>query len=141
MDKVFVQWSDALSVGNLTIDGQHKNLIDLLNNLYTAAVELRGQKAILESLTAMGLYTQVHFTFEEALLEKCGYADIKRHRAEHLAFIEYVDQGKRRLESNDFVSSVELIKYLKEWLVHHIMVVDRQFGDVLSACVEKMGNT
>lgn len=134
MNKVLIAWSDALSVGVGIIDDQHKKLVGMLNELYAASVELRGQKEILAILSAMGAYTQEHFSTEEGLMDSCGYDDAKLHKAEHLAFIEYVGSTLKRLELNDFVSSVELISYLRDWLTNHILNVDKKYGACLLQC-------
>ncbi len=84
----------------------------------------------------MAAYTQEHFTFEEERMTTCGYADAPRHKAEHLSFIEYVERTLKRLEMEDFVSSVELITYLKDWLKNHIMNVDKLYGACLASCDE-----
>ena len=140
MDKILISWTNDLSVGFAAIDEQHKKLVGMLNELYTAALELRGQKAILSILASMGAYTQEHFTYEEKQMDRCGYSDGKRHKAEHIAFIEYVEKTMKRLEMNDFVSSIELITYLRDWLTNHILTVDKQYGACLASCDAAAGH-
>lgn len=134
MKKLLLEWDDSLSVGIGSIDHQHRKFLSLLNDLYDAALQLKGQDEILSILRRMGEYTKEHFSYEEGLMVECDYPDYQRHLAEHISFIEFVEKTTKRLEMEDFISSIELITYLRDWLTNHIINVDKHYGGHLIAC-------
>lgn len=122
-----VTWTAALSVGIPSVDTQHQKLVSLLNDLYAAVVALRGQDQVAAALTAMTAYSREHFSFEERWMAQAAYPEEKMHRAAHIAFVEYADRAERKLRGGEFVSSVELLAFLQDWLTNHIMNVDRRY--------------
>jgi hemerythrin len=126
-----VTWTEALSVGIPSVDTQHKKLVALLNDLYAAVVALRGQQEIAGALEAMTAYSREHFSFEEQWMAQAAYPEEKMHRAAHLQFVEFADRSERKLRGGEFVSSVELLASLQDWLTNHIMNVDRRYGACL----------
>jgi len=131
-----ITWTDALSVGVTSIDTQHQKLVSMLNDLYAAVVALRGQSEIVAILSSMVAYSQEHFTFEKSEMVRCRYPEEKLHRAEHHAFIAFAEQTEAKMKAGEFVSSVELLGYLRDWLTNHIQNVDKKYGSCLQACVE-----
>lgn len=129
-----IDWSDALSLGVPGIDAQHQRLVSMLNDLYAAVLALRGQSEITAILSSMVAYSQEHFTFEESEMARCRYAEEKLHRAEHHAFIEFAEKTEARMKAGEFVSSVELLGYLRDWLTNHIQSVDRKYCSALRTC-------
>ncbi len=129
MGNEIIEWSSAFEIGIDSVDKQHSKLVSLLNDVYIAAVELRGQEAILKVLRGMAEYTKEHFSFEEGLMKESNYPELKAHMAMHLAFVEFVEKTIKRFEMDDFVSSVELITFLFDWLKNHILNADKQFSN------------
>jgi hemerythrin len=130
-----VTWTDALSVGIASIDTQHKKLVGMLNELYEAVVALRGQNELTAILSGMIAYSQEHFTYEEQEMVRCEYPETKLHQAAHHAFIEFAERTEKKMRNGEFVSSVELLAYLRDWLTNHIKTVDKKYGACLGAYV------
>ncbi len=129
MSKGIIEWSSALELGIDSVDEQHAKLVSLLNEAYDATVSLSGQEEILNILKRMNEYTKFHFSSEEELMKESGYPDLKSHMVKHLAFVEYVEKTMKRFEMEDFISSVELITYLFDWLKEHILGADKKFSE------------
>ena len=129
-----VTWTEALSVGIPGIDAQHRNLVSMLNDVYEAVVALRGQGELAGILASMIAYAHEHFTYEEKEMNRCNYPEEKLHQAAHHAFISFAERTEKKMRGGEFVSSVELLAFLRDWLTNHILTVDKKYGACLGAC-------
>lgn len=123
-----IEWDDAMSVGIGSINEEHKKLIDFINRL-DEAMKNGSSKAILgEVLSDLMAHASYHFSHEEELFMKTSYPDKDRHREIHsrllLGLLDI--QSKYRLGMLDQLP-VELMVFLKEWLVDHIQGVDMKY--------------
>lgn len=131
-----IAWNAAFSVGDEQMDGQHRKLIGIINQLAgcyalwstsgskTGRTEAR--KAFHQALTAMFDYTQTHFTAEEEHMRQIGFAGIVEHQSEHASFIEKL--GEFSLLAAEGEGDMQAVhRYLKTWLFNHILKSDMQY--------------
>lgn len=131
-----IAWNVAFSVGDQQMDGQHRKLIGIINQLAdcyalwcssgskTGRVEAR--KSFHQALTAMFDYTQTHFAAEEAHMRQIGFAGIVEHQSEHASFIEKLGEFSHlAAEGEGDMQAVH--RYLKTWLFNHILKSDMQY--------------
>lgn len=132
-DKVFFEWSNAMSVGIAEIDEQHKTLVDILNRLFHAVVQRESNEITIEILDTLVDYTKTHFGLEEKLLRDAGYdeAEFNAHQREHHAFIEKVGAAANKHLVEGKSVSFEIINFLKHWLQDHILVTDMKYATAL----------
>lgn len=120
-----IEWSSALSIGVTLIDEEHQKLIGYLNRLSDAMAEGQEKKIMTETVADLMAYTNYHFNHEEDLFSSTAYPSIDRHKAEHSRLLKrlFDIQGKLRLGQAEDVS-LELLIFLKEWLLQHIQETD-----------------
>jgi hemerythrin len=82
-------WSNDLNTGVEVIDGQHKRIVEFINQLGLAA-KSEDQAAIGEIIEGMVDYTLSHFAFEESLMEDAGYEFLRAHKKVHELFVKRV---------------------------------------------------
>ncbi len=121
----FVSWKDEYGVGVVSVDQQHQKLFSLLNaleaHLHGGAPKMDVDRAVAE----LEQYYRYHFTDEERMLGMLGTAPSADHRKQHAWFIaEVAKAGLDRVEGKD-VNPLDLVEFLRDWLVNHILVVDR----------------
>ena len=76
-------------------------------------------------------YTVAHFAAEEAYMQSIGYPELDTHKNAHRDFVDRVAREKQHaIETSAF--SLDLIHYLREWLVNHIRVTDKRYADYTS---------
>lgn len=121
-------WSPQYSVKVKQIDEEHKKLIEILNELHNAMLSAQGKTVIEQVINKMANYTKVHFSSEEGLMEKYGYPDLPSHKKEHELFIEKVNQFSEKYKSGEALLSIEIMEFLKNWLMGHINGVDKQYS-------------
>lgn len=131
-----MEWSDKLETGVKEADDQHKKLVGLINDLYDAMKQGKGREVIDKVLDELVKYAWYHFTTEETLMSKYGYPELQAHKREHEAFKAKIKEFLEKKAKGEITLSVEVISFLKDWLVKHIMGTDKKYGPFL---IEKMG--
>jgi len=132
-----ISWKDEYSVNIQEIDEQHKMLIQMIDDLFV--VISRNKEQTLEECEVCKVlerlidYTRIHFAVEESLMRIFDYPDYEAHKAIHDQFIDEVMMFERRLKSNNNKSSeqlvaIEMLFRLKEWLVNHIVGIDKAYS-------------
>lgn len=122
-----VQWSDSYRIGLAEIDDQHKTLIDLMNDLWTAiAVDANAQDCG-KILLRLEHYTVAHFGAEETMMRTIGYPDFDAHQAAHQHFVKRLQTEAQRLQQGERLS-LDILHFLRDWLVNHILVNDKAYA-------------
>ena len=129
---LFIEWSDSLSVGVRELDDQHKELVRLVNVLYEALKAGRGREALKDILGGLVRYTKVHFATEERFFNRLGYPEKDEHIQQHRKLVDQVLEFKKKVDSGQDMISVNLLDFLKDWLINHIQVSDKKYGPFLS---------
>jgi hemerythrin len=122
-----VAWSETLSVGISEIDGQHKQLITILNDLLDAKHNKNDFETISALISKMADYIDYHFGTEESYMNRFHFPGLIEHRNEHRLFIRKVFELRRDFSSNKETLSDDMLDFLKNWLQHHIMETDRAY--------------
>ncbi len=126
-----VVWGQILSVDVDEIDEDHRKLLDTFNILNHAFVEGESPDylaAVLEELINCTIW---HFSHEERLMLKFGYAEIEEHKSMHQELIKGVRELQQKICQIDKSVSEEDIVYLERWLTEHILTDDRRLGNFL----------
>ncbi len=101
-------------------DTQHQILFKLID----AIKETPFRREVLRELQ---LYAEHHFTLEEAYMQALDYPDRKLHIRTHNRFREEIDQLLHSPELSDARLRSSLSTFLREWLIRHVMGVDKHF--------------
>ena len=111
-------WTDDLNTGIEVIDGQHKRIVEYINQLHDARLK-HDKAAIGEVIEATVDYTLSHFGFEETLMEDAGYEFVRPHKKVHELFVKRVADFQLRFRAGEDISE-ELHNLLARWLFSHI---------------------
>jgi hemerythrin len=125
------EWTDALAVGNETIDDDHRHLVDLINQLFLAISSGQANAVLGEILDELVSYTQTHFQREEALMQQHDYPDYALHKAAHDKLIEEVRVFQEQFAAGLVVSPMTVFNFLGGWLFRHIQACDVCLGKTL----------
>lgn len=128
-----IEWEEKLSVGVSEIDTQHKKLTDILNELNDAMKNGNGNKALKPILDGLVSYVSEHFSTEEMLMEKYDYTESFLHKKAHKEFVQKVKSFQKDFDSGKVLLTLDIQEFLKNWLVEHIMNIDKRFGIYLAS--------
>lgn len=122
------EWSDSLTVYVPGIDRQHRFLIETLNLLYVSLLAGVGSRVMNRVLKNLLDYTRFHFRSEEVLMRRYGYPGYQRHHAEHTMFTGRVTDFYNKWSTGEASVTLDVLKFLAQWLRGHIAGSDHAFG-------------
>jgi hemerythrin len=127
-----LSWSEEFSVGVVEIDDQHKKLLQLINGLHKHLLTGDADDIMGKVLDRVAEYASFHFSTEEQLMAQYAYPYLLEHKHEHQSFISITTALQSRLLSGHARVAEETMKFLKEWLSHHILESDKLLGKYLN---------
>lgn len=127
-------WTDKMSVGVAVLDNDHKKLVDMVNNLFDGIQAGQGKDALGKILDGLIAYTVEHFKREEQFFAQTGYSEAAAHKAIHEDLCKQVLAVQEKYKSGATTTlSLEVMNFLKNWLVNHIQGADKKYGPHLNA--------
>ena len=126
-----ITWEEKFSVENKTIDDQHKKLVDLINSLFDSMKKGQSKEILSNLLDSLVDYTVYHFTEEEKMLKSADYSELPSHMKIHQSFVDKISTFKNEFESGNSYISLEIITFLKDWILNHILIQDMKYKSVI----------
>jgi hemerythrin-like metal-binding protein len=126
-----ISWSDKLSVSVGSIDGQHQQLVKMLNDLNNAMGSGAADSIMGEILDGLISYTATHFKHEESLMQTHKYPKFAEHKKLHDDFVAKVVDTQKKFNEGQARVTIEVMMFLKNWLTTHIQRTDKELGDFL----------
>jgi len=127
-DGPMLAWDDTLSVNIDEIDEQHKVLVDMINGLHEAMRTGKGVKVLEPLVDGLKNYAVEHFGMEERYMEKFKYPGYLNHKKEHERFVGKVLEFETAFKQGKASLTMDVMHFLKDWLVGHIKGVDKKYG-------------
>ena len=84
---------------------------------------------ILNILDVLHDYTVSHFSTEEQFFLHSDYKDSEKHREIHRKFTSRIAEFRDNMKNGSAQVSMELLNFLRDWLIHHIQGTDHQYVD------------
>jgi hemerythrin-like metal-binding protein len=100
--------------------------------LYAAGRGGSADAEINELFEGLKKYVQLHFTTEERLLKGIGYDELDAHVAQHRRLAEEAKALEARWRSGGRGVGMEVLAFLKDWLVNHIQKVDKRYSQAFA---------
>jgi methyl-accepting chemotaxis protein len=126
-----MSWSNSLSVNIKQIDDQHKKLVGMVNELHKAMKLKKSTNTIGSILDRLIDYTATHFATEEKLFAQYKYPEEKAHVEIHRKLVAQVLDIQKKFKAGEAMVSMELMSFLKDWLVNHIQGTDKKYSSFL----------
>lgn len=128
-----IQWNENLSVNNAEIDEQHKRWIEIMNKISSILVNRNYEyHRVVEIYKELDAYVAKHFAFEEELMRINDFPEIKEHIAEHNKLRNKMKEYDLFNTNNHEEFFSDVLIYLTDWLMEHIMETDKNFGFYLT---------
>jgi len=121
-------WNDAYSVNNEDLDGHHKKLVSILNDLYGECLNVDIENCVGPKLDALLAYADYHFNAEERYMRRIEYFEIDEHIEMHNGFAYKLEEIKRIPHASQLELTKELIVFIGKWLLNHVLEEDRKYA-------------
>lgn len=132
-DSPYLTWTKELSIGHEMIDADHQHIFDIANRVKAEILEEPEHSIVGEFLVELIEHTGGHFKREEALMEATQFAGYEKHKLEHIALMNKVNNLHRQFMDGHNNLSGEVSEFLQKWLVHHILHSDMELGRSMQA--------
>ncbi len=127
---MLIPWNDAFIVGVPEIDGQHRELVDLLNRLHTESQDGHHEIAP-ATFERLEEHAMLHFKVEETLMKMLGYAEYDSHRQDHGELLAQLKILRQQFA--DGAQRQQVIGRLRDWFLGHIGQRDVELASFLDA--------
>ncbi len=129
-----MQWNDKMSVGVQQFDDDHKKLVTMLNDLFDGMQSGKAKDVLGKILDELVTYTKTHFAREEEAMSKNGYQEFAAHKREHDDLTKQVLEVQKKFHGDVSASlSMEVMNFLKNWLVKHIQGTDKKYTPFMNS--------
>jgi hemerythrin len=127
----FFTWNNSYSVGVQQFDSEHKKLFGIMSELYDGMKQGKGKDVLAGVLQQLIRYTEQHFSSEEAIMSRNGYAELPAQIAQHRQFTATIKDFDTQFRAGSLSLSVQLLDYLRDWLTSHIAGADKRYSAFL----------
>lgn len=130
-----ITFDDNLITGNKTIDEQHKELIDRIQQFVSACESEDARVKAIKMLDYLDEYTEFHFKEEEKVQKDVDYPGLEEHIKKHEEFRHTVKELYDYLDENEgpdekFMEQVKI--NVIDWLFGHIKTFDRSVAEYIN---------
>lgn len=124
------EFKDEFKTGLDFMDAEHSKLFQLAEETYQLLTDNFIHDKfdyIIELLSELRDYAKTHFKHEEEYMMENGYKKLFSHKVAHNDFVEKLDSFDfNTIDGNQKETLLELLSFLGDWLVNHIMKVDQE---------------
>lgn len=124
-----IPWLEHYAVGVAVIDGQHREMLELVNRLLEGLGDGRERAELVETLRELVRATEHNIATEERLMQEHGLSPL-HHADAHTRLLEAIRRFDLRLDADGLAGSAG---WLREWLLGHIEEDDRPLAQMLRA--------
>lgn len=123
-------FTDQYLTGIPLVDKEHKELFRIIGDVYRIMIdELAFDKydEIVRLLEELRDYTKFHFQDEELYMESIHYEGLEAQKRAHEAFVSRLEEmDLKAIDDNQQETLEDLMEFLTEWLVNHILHSDKK---------------
>lgn len=125
----YIEFSDKFKTNVPEMDLEHRQLIDIINRMYTLFQQKSNNSHILSVLDDLLEYGNRHFANEEKFMLSMHLPDYDQHKKVHESLLSQAVQIRNKLLDGELGISMETFKFLQNWLMGHIVGHDlRSYG-------------
>ena len=126
-------WEEKYSVGVEEIDNQHKKMFQTINELLEAIHTNSSEECLGSIIKDLVEYKKFHFATEEKYFKEFNFDGAEDHIARHQEFTAKLSALKDKYSEYTVEFAFELIDFLEDWLINHLMVVDQKYKECFLA--------
>ena len=143
MSDRYIIWEDKYNTGYKKIDDQHLELIEIINDLHDCMDNRDSEDEELKAEFKKALrktvdYVAFHFSYEEKIMHVIKYDKLIEHSSYHKEFTNTIYNYVKSYESGSLDAINNLVQYLKDWFLNHILVTDKKFIKEVKEALEKL---
>lgn len=126
-----LEWREEYSTGIEDVDYEHRELIDLINGLYTRLSKKGSGITVLEFLGEIYTRASAHFALEEKVMRERKYDQYEDHKEDHERLLDEIRDIMDDYEDQAFFDEQAFAESLNRWFSDHFRTKDARFHNYL----------
>lgn len=120
-----IEWRSEFNTGVVEVDHEHRELIELINQLHGQIQADASKDRIAEFLGEVFAKISAHFALEETVMRKHRYDEYEAHKAEHEALLDQIRDIMDDYEAGAEAGADEaLAGTVRDWFINHFKTKD-----------------
>ena len=119
-----IEWKDEFRVGVPSIDYEHQQLIELINQLNEMAQWGNSYDNVIDALGEIHVQISAHFALEEKIMRDSRYDDYAGHKADHENLLDEMRDIMDQVDDDGRYDESRLGSELKRWFSVHFRTHD-----------------
>ncbi len=121
---LLIEWKDEFSLGIPSVDHEHRELIDIINELYAKLPEEHSKDLVMDFLGELHAKIASHFALEEKIMIEKNYDKYEDHKADHERLLDELRTFMDEYENDEKFSEHAFGKFLEYWFIEHFRTKD-----------------
>jgi hemerythrin len=127
-----IEWKEEFSVGVPSIDHEHQQLIELINQLNEMAQAGRGFDSAIEALGEINVQISAHFALEEKIMRDMRYDAYADHKTDHEELLDELREIMDEVDGDGGYDESRLGGELSRWFSEHFRTHDARLHQRLA---------
>ena len=128
-----LRWKDEYSVGIEAVDHEHKELIDLINDLHDQLSNKDAGSSVEAFFGDLFRGISAHFALEERFMREHGYDQLPQHKSDHERLLDELRDMMDELINNETIADSDLSSRLDAWFSRHFETHDARLHKALGS--------
>ena len=116
-----IEWRKEFETGVADVDHEHRELVDLINQLHEQVSAGASPDHIQDFLGEVFAKIAAHFALEESIMRKHAYDEYEAHKAEHEKLL---DEIRDIMDGATADYGTALSETVRDWFVNHFKSKD-----------------
>ncbi len=126
-----IKWKQEFSIGVADVDHEHRELIELINELYAHLQQRDSTVSVADFLGEIYAKISAHFALEEKIMRERNYDQYDDHKADHERLLDEIRDIMDAYEDDAQFNEAELAACLTAWFTDHFRSKDARLHKYL----------
>lgn len=127
-----IEWRKDFETGVQDVDHEHRELVDLINELHAKLETDADQETVADFLGEVFARISAHFALEETVMRKHAYDEYAAHKADHEALLDDIRDIMDAHAAGDYSDYAgALSEAVRDWFVNHFKTKDARLHKML----------
>ena len=119
-----IEWRQEFALGVADVDHEHRELIELINELYRHLEQPSSVISVEDFLGEIYAKISAHFALEEKIMRERTYDQYEDHKADHERLLDEIRDIMDAYEDDARFDKNELATCLSTWFTEHFKTKD-----------------
>jgi hemerythrin-like metal-binding protein len=127
-----IEWRSDFETGVADVDHEHRELVDLINQLHEQMGSDASDETISAFLGEVFARISAHFALEESVMRKHDYDEYIEHKTDHEKLLDDIRDIMDDFEAGKYASYDEALETaVRDWFVDHFKTKDARLHNML----------